>query len=401
MSSLADLPKLIGFFSYSREDEGAVSRLSILRERIKDELGAQLGRTKSNLELWQDKKSIEHGEQWEQKIKSAIGESVFFIPIITPRAVRSENCQSEFRWFLAREAELDRNDLFFPIHYIDVPELADKSKWDRLPVLKTVAERQYFNWHHLRWHDVESREVGEAVESFCRSIANAMRKRQLTAEERRREQEAEARRRAQEEERAAAEARQRVEDAARRIKDQAEARARLEQARREKEQAQLAAKEERRKRAKRRRLEEEALRKEAVETIQGWIGGFKRVLAAAGPDGVVQQPATEGAKPDPPPPAGEWAATIVRDGNSFSILVTGPAGSHRVEFSAKALAVDKLVIDGVARPAPRWPGKRNSHQFTLGSGGERFELSFAVDNLGIGISSIELSANGRQILQTG
>jgi hypothetical protein len=35
MSSLADLPELVGFFSYSREDdEGAFGALSALRERI-------------------------------------------------------------------------------------------------------------------------------------------------------------------------------------------------------------------------------------------------------------------------------------------------------------------------------------------------------------------------------
>src|ERR1043166_6142256 len=135
MLSLADSPQLVGFFSYSREDEGFQKRLSSLRERIQEELGAQLGRTKRNLKLWQDVHSIEHGEQWEHTIRLAIDESVFFIPIITPRAVRSPHCQSEFDWFLARESELGRNDLFFPIVYIEVPELDDEHERDRLPVL--------------------------------------------------------------------------------------------------------------------------------------------------------------------------------------------------------------------------------------------------------------------------
>ena len=47
MASLADTPDLVGFFSYSREDdEGSGGRLSKLRERIQEELRAQLGRTK-------------------------------------------------------------------------------------------------------------------------------------------------------------------------------------------------------------------------------------------------------------------------------------------------------------------------------------------------------------------
>jgi len=56
VSTLAELPELVGFFSYSREDdEGSGGRLSKLRERIQEELRAQLGRTKKDFRLWQDK----------------------------------------------------------------------------------------------------------------------------------------------------------------------------------------------------------------------------------------------------------------------------------------------------------------------------------------------------------
>src|SRR5215813_7038130 len=70
MSSLADAPDLVGFFSYSREDdEGSGGRLSKLRERIQEELRLQLGRTKRDFRLWQDKVAIAHGELWEDTIK--------------------------------------------------------------------------------------------------------------------------------------------------------------------------------------------------------------------------------------------------------------------------------------------------------------------------------------------
>jgi hypothetical protein len=49
MSTLAEIPELVGFFSYSREDdEGSGGRLSKLREQIQEELRAQLGRTKKD-----------------------------------------------------------------------------------------------------------------------------------------------------------------------------------------------------------------------------------------------------------------------------------------------------------------------------------------------------------------
>jgi TIR domain-containing protein len=129
MASLADTPKLVGFFSYSRaDDDGSKGKLSRLREFIQEELRAQLGRTKTDFRLWQDQAAILHGELWENKIKSAVAESVFFIPIITPTAIRSRECKFEFDAFLAREKELGRDNLIFPILYIPVPALEDNRR---------------------------------------------------------------------------------------------------------------------------------------------------------------------------------------------------------------------------------------------------------------------------------
>jgi hypothetical protein len=42
------------------------------QERIQAELRGQLGRTKADFRLWQDKTAIAHGELWEDEIKSAV-----------------------------------------------------------------------------------------------------------------------------------------------------------------------------------------------------------------------------------------------------------------------------------------------------------------------------------------
>ena len=116
MSCLDDLPELVGFFSYSREDdEGSGGALSALRERIQHELRAQLGRSTKTFRLWQDKEAIAAGKLWEAEIKTAVWQSVFFMPIITPTVVKSPYCKFELDAFLAREAELGRDDLVFPI----------------------------------------------------------------------------------------------------------------------------------------------------------------------------------------------------------------------------------------------------------------------------------------------
>lgn len=173
--SLADFPELTGFFSYSREDDtGSSGRLTKLRQRIHEELRSQLGRRKANFRVWQDTVAISEGALWESEIRTAIAQSVFFIPIITPTAIKSDYCKAEFELFLAREKELGRNDLIFPILYIRVPELENELQWRRSPALKIVGERQYLNWLQLRHLDMDSKEIGIAIEQFCRSIHDAL-----------------------------------------------------------------------------------------------------------------------------------------------------------------------------------------------------------------------------------
>jgi hypothetical protein len=151
MASLVESRQLFGFFSYSRDDDqGSKGALSALRAAIQDELSAQLGRTQADFLIWQDKTAISHGTLWENKISQGIDQAVFFIPIVTPRALRSQHCVFEFEAFLAREEKLGRDDLVFPILYIPVPELEDEKLWRQDPVLKIVGKRQYLDWRDLR-----------------------------------------------------------------------------------------------------------------------------------------------------------------------------------------------------------------------------------------------------------
>jgi F-box protein 11 len=140
MSSLADLPKLIGFFSYSRDDdEGDDGAVSALSDRIYRELRGQLGRTRENFRLWRDKDALAVGEHWKAKLQEAVSESVFFITMVTPSAVKSSFCRFEFESFVERERALDRDDLVFPILYITVPELEDERK-ETDPVVSIIVE---------------------------------------------------------------------------------------------------------------------------------------------------------------------------------------------------------------------------------------------------------------------
>jgi hypothetical protein len=194
MASLANLPEVVGFFSYSREDDAdSHGALSTLRNRIQGELRGQLGRTAKTFRLWQDKEAIPAGTLWEAEIKTAVEQSVFFIPIITPTVVASPYCKFELESFLAREAALDRHDLVFPILYIDVPALEDPVRRQNDPVLSLIAKRQYVDWREFRHLDVNSTEVKRQVERFCSHIRDALHRPWISPEERRVAKEAEAR----------------------------------------------------------------------------------------------------------------------------------------------------------------------------------------------------------------
>ncbi len=175
MSSLTELPELVGFFSYSRDDDADFKgALSALRDGIYSELRARLGRSRKEFSLWQDKSAIALGTMWKSEIKKGIEQSFFFIPIITPSSIKSDYCKFEFELFLAREKALGRDDLIFPIIYIPVDALEDESKRRDDPVLSIVAERQRVDWHLLRHRGIDTTEVREKITAFCEDIVKAL-----------------------------------------------------------------------------------------------------------------------------------------------------------------------------------------------------------------------------------
>jgi hypothetical protein len=172
MSSLADLPDLKGFFSYSRRvDELSRGSLSRLRAQIYNDLSMQLG---FDFKLWQDTMAIPNGAEWEGEIKRAISESVFFIPIVSPNWVTSTHCRIEFNAFLDRERKLGRKNLIFPLLYLRVPALEKEELWRQDPVLEIIARRQCFDWQTFRNRSLDEADVADRLTQFCRDIVESL-----------------------------------------------------------------------------------------------------------------------------------------------------------------------------------------------------------------------------------
>jgi formylglycine-generating enzyme required for sulfatase activity len=358
MSSLADLPELIGFFSYSRDDDDdAKGALSALRERIHRELRGQLGRSFKSFRLWQDKEAITPGKLWEAEIRTAVGQSVFFIPIITPTVVKSPFCKFELDSFLAREQALGRADLVFPILYIDVPSLEDSSQRQNDPVLSIIAKRQYVDWREYRHRDVNSTEMKEKVEWFCKNVVKALRLPWLSPEERRTIEEDEVRERAERGRLAQeAEAKQRAEEALQ--KEEAEARRRTEEERRKRGAAEKerGAEEARlRKDAEIKRRAEEDERRTSAELATRQRAEEERAFAAAKRADAVS--AVDKFLADYP------ESHLAGEARALRLMLLARGQAHRQAMASDDPAVLKAFLDAYPRGAPADEVRRRLRRF--------------------------------------
>jgi hypothetical protein len=166
-----------GFFSYAvSDDESSRGRLSLLRQRLADELQQHVGRGQT-VQLFQDAASIGPGAAWERHIRENLLASSFLIPILTPGFFQSEWCCREVLEFREREGALGRDDLIFPIHYIDTDHLdPDRSDdcWSA-EVYALLRTRQIANFRPLRFKDYESEAVLTALDRVAIGIRDALR----------------------------------------------------------------------------------------------------------------------------------------------------------------------------------------------------------------------------------
>jgi predicted patatin/cPLA2 family phospholipase len=150
------LLKPVGFWSYSRrDDEAGDGKLSALRKIVGDAFQSCYGEP---VTIWQDTAAMPPGADWANTIEDWISETTFFIPIVTPAFLKSEHCLEEFKAFRRRMITLGRDDLIFPIHYVDVGRIIETETvfGDERVALR---RSQWSKFHHLRFDPLSSRKV--------------------------------------------------------------------------------------------------------------------------------------------------------------------------------------------------------------------------------------------------
>ena len=82
-----------------------------------------------------------------------------------------------------------------------VPGLKNEAQWRDDPVLSVIAARQYLDWRAVRYLDIDTTTVPEAIGRFCDKIVETLRRPWVSPEERRKQQDVDAQQRAEEERR--------------------------------------------------------------------------------------------------------------------------------------------------------------------------------------------------------
>ena len=129
-----------GFWSYvHKDDEAEGKRISRLARDVVAQYEMITGDT---IELFLDKDGgIEWGDEWRGKIEEQLASVAFFIPVMTPRYFKSEECRKELRFFVQRANKFGFKEMLLPLYYIDIPSF-DEGAAEEDDLIRRVREIQ-------------------------------------------------------------------------------------------------------------------------------------------------------------------------------------------------------------------------------------------------------------------
>lgn len=156
------------FMSYAHfNDDRDAGYLTDLQGELSTEVEALTGQP---FEIFQDRRDIRWGQQWQARIDESIDATTFLFPIVTPHYFESQACRDEFERFLVREQQLERNNLILPIYYIDSPALHNDSDI----VARELSSRQWWDWRQLRRTPLKRKRVQTEINKLASEIKDAL-----------------------------------------------------------------------------------------------------------------------------------------------------------------------------------------------------------------------------------
>ncbi|QTL97827.1 TIR domain-containing protein [Iocasia frigidifontis] len=157
----------MGFLSYTHfDDDHNKGKLTKFAEQLSGEVRAQTG---EEFIIFQDRKSLNWGDNWKKQIEDSLNEVTFLFPIITPSYFKSSPCREELELFINREKRLRKRNLIFPIYFIETEELENKGRTND-ELVKVISSRQYEDWRAYRFDNFNTKEVNKQFEKLARSI---------------------------------------------------------------------------------------------------------------------------------------------------------------------------------------------------------------------------------------
>jgi parallel beta-helix repeat protein len=137
----------LAFMSYSHfDDDNDNGYLTKFCRNLSKEVRAQTGK---DFPIFQDRKDIQWGKNWRERINTSIRSVTFLIPIITPNFFESKDCTEELRLFVEHVKIMGRKDLILPIYYIKCPQIENRNI-EGGELIDTIKAHQCRDWRHLR-----------------------------------------------------------------------------------------------------------------------------------------------------------------------------------------------------------------------------------------------------------
>ncbi|MGF1460226.1 MAG: toll/interleukin-1 receptor domain-containing protein [Leptolyngbyaceae cyanobacterium] len=131
------------FMNYATfDDKNDEGLLSNIREKLSREVRALTG---AEFQIFQDKKDISWGQEWQKRIDSSLETSTFLVAFITPSFLNSKYCREELERFLEKESRLGLSELFLPIYYIRCDQIEEQTLISDYLVTE-ISKRQMFSW---------------------------------------------------------------------------------------------------------------------------------------------------------------------------------------------------------------------------------------------------------------